>query len=74
MNVRRVYSFYLLFGVVICVAVAVGAVVKHEYVWVVVGVGGAISCGGYVLRRTRNQTRSLPTKSKIARWRESRNG
>jgi hypothetical protein len=74
MRRRRAYSVYLLFGVVICLAVAVGAIVKSEYAWLGVGVGGVISCSVYFLSSRRNQEPSLPAESEIARRRESRKG
>jgi hypothetical protein len=68
--VRRAYSIYLLSGTIVCAIVGVVALVTGQYLWIIVGAGGSVSCLWGFLRRRRAQANVLPNKSAIARWRE----
>jgi hypothetical protein len=69
----RAYSAYFLSGTVVCAAVAAGAIIKGEYSWIIVGVGGSLSCLVYFLRGRRIGDKVFPNKSRVARWRERKN-
>lgn len=69
---RRAYTIYLVSGTAVCAGVALGAIVTGEYMWIGVGVGGAVSCFWSFLRRRRAREYVLPNKSAIARWREEK--
>lgn len=69
---RRAYSIYLLSGAVVCAVLAVLALVTGQYLWIIVGVGGCVSCLWGFLSRRHAQGHVLPNKSAIARWREGK--
>ena len=49
---RRAYSIYLLSGAVVCAVLAVLALVTGQYLWIIVCVGGCVSClWGFLSRR-----------------------
>lgn len=70
MKMRLAYTIYLLSGAIVCAIVGVVALVTGQYLWILVGVGGSVSCLWGFLRRRRAQVDVLPNKSAIARWRE----
>jgi hypothetical protein len=73
-KMTRAYSIYLVSGAVVCVAVAVRAIIAREYLWLIVGVGGSVSCLVYLLLGRRVQEKITPNKSTIARWRDRKAG
>ena len=70
MSSRRLYNVYLLSGVLVGVSLAVVALVTADYLWVIVGAGGSVSCLWRFLSRRRGQENALPNKSAIVRWRD----
>lgn len=71
MKVRRAYTIYYLSGATVCAIAGVVALVTGQDLWIIVDVGGSVSCLWGFLRRRRAQA-VLPSKSAIARWRDRR--
>lgn len=71
MKMRRAYTIYLLSSAVACAVLVVLALVTGQYLWIIVGVGGCVSClWGFLRSRHARRAHVLPNKSTIARWRE----
>jgi hypothetical protein len=71
MNLKlgRFYSIYLLSGSAVCLSVAIMALVTGEYLWLIVGLGGAFSCLVCFWSRKRRREPGLPNRSGVDRWR-----